>query len=77
MPRIPENIAKLTTRSGYMEEFENLMPHFDTKMEAYEHLEKVYFDYFGRERYPIYSSFVNNREKYVREQRKKARENLI
>ena len=63
MQEIPTNILKLLTPKGFIEYYYKICLEYNTNIEAYEATEKLYYKWFGKNRYSNYESFriVKNR----------------
>jgi len=58
-----QDIRGLIYLNNFINAWFNALPHHKTYEEAYESIEDIYIEYFGRRRYSDYSSFrtVKNR----------------
>ncbi len=62
----------LLTLKGYDEKFFELLPFCETHKKAWEKLEDIYYQSFGKNRYTSYESFKAARSKRIRRNRKNA-----
>lgn len=63
MEKTQENILKLLDLQGFIDYYYKICLDFDTNQEAYERVESIHLEYFGKRKYSNYNSFrsVRNR----------------
>jgi hypothetical protein len=67
----PHLILRLNCVAGFIDAVYDMMPGFDTQLEAYEAVERMHERYFGKRRYEDYTYFISARSKYYRRLRAK------